>query len=303
MSNIASKIRGEVFRRFKRYFPKKFLVEYYHRKKLGKPINLRDPETYSDKLGWYKLYYRDELMRTCTDKASVREYIAEQGYGSLLNECYGVYEKVEDIDWEALPQQFVLKNTLGGSGKSVLLVYDKASLNVEETKTTLQEWLDKSSYCVSPACEWVYEGRPARIIAEKLLIADSTGDLPDYKFFCFNGKVYCSYYMQNCTTKTSRSEGELGILDRDFHLLPAWRRDFGRLTVQPEKPKNYEKMLEIAEKLSAPFPHVRVDFYNLDGTIVFGELTFFTNAGPVPHEPESFELELGRQFVLPKRNH
>lgn len=303
MSYFPKKIRGGVYRRFKKYFPKKILVKHYHKKILGKPINLKNPETYSDKLEWYKLYYRDELMRTCTDKASVRDYIKKQGYGELLNECFGVYDRVEDIDWAALPKQFVLKNTLGGSGYGVLLVFDKDTLDMQKTIATLQSWIVKNSFCISNAGEWVYEGRPARIIAEKLLIADSNGDLPDYKFFCFNGKVFCSYYMQNCTTKAERSEGELAILDRDFHLLQAWRDDFNRLMIQPEKPKNYEKMVEIAEKLSRPFPHVRVDFYNVDGDIVFGELTFFTNAGPVPHKPDSFEIELGNQFVLPKRNH
>ena len=97
--------------------------------------------------------------------------------------------------------------------------------------------------------------------------------------------------------------GENAFLDLDFKLLPVSRTDYFPITEQPEKPKNYEKMLEYAEKLSKPFPHVRVDFYNIDGKIIFGELTFFTNSGYIPFDPDSFDYEMGKAFILPKRNH
>ena len=303
MNSIVSSLRGRVFRKFGRCFPKRFLVKYYHKRKLGRKIDLKNPERFSDKLGWYKLYYRDEIMRTCTDKASVRDYIDAQGFGYLLNECYGVYDSFEEINWNNLPKQFVLKNTLGGSGKSVILIHNKDTMNIEEIKEKLRGWIKHSTNWTSPAGEWVYEDRKARIIIEKLLVDSELGDLPDYKFFCFNGKAYCLYYMRNCTAKADRHEGEIAILDRDFNLMPVTRPDFLRITEQPPKPKNYEQMLKIAEKLSEPFPHVRVDFYNIDGKIVFGELTFFTNCGVVRYDPDSFDFELGRQFELPKRNY
>lgn len=303
MGNIITTVKRMVWEKGKQYIPKKLLVERYHYQKLGRKPDFKNPQRFTDKMGWYKLYYRDERMRTCSDKASVRDYIESQGFGYLLNECYGVYDRVEDINWDALPQQFVLKDTLGGSGKSVLLVFDKATLDIEATKETLQSWLDKSANRVSPAGEWVYEGRKARIIAEKLLVADANGDLPDYKFFCFNGKVFCSYHMRNCTTKGRRTDGEFAALDREYNLLPVYGTTFKTITEQPEKPKNYEQMVEIAEKLSAPFPHVRVDFYNIDGRIIFGELTFFTKSGVSVFNPDSFDFEMGKQFVLPKRNH
>lgn len=302
MSNIAARIRGGVWHTFKKYLPKKYLVEHFYRKKSGaRKINLKNPERFSDKLGWYKLYYRDELMRSCTDKASVREYVESCGLGYLLNECYGVYERVEDIDWDALPKQFVLKNTLGGFSKGIHLVFDKDKIDREKIKAELLEWLNSKKTYVSPAVEWVYEERLPRIIIEKLLISKSSDDLPDYKFFCFNGKVFCSYLMRNYTM--DRHMGENAFLDRDFKLMPVSRTDYRRITEQPEKPKNYEKMVEIAEILSKPFPHVRVDLYNIDGTIIFGELTFFTNSGYIPFDPDSFDFEMGKAFVLPERNH
>jgi len=300
MSKISRKAERIVKKIYYKTIPEKAKVELRLLIKAGHVPNLKSPERFSDKLAWLKLYYRDELMRTCSDKASVREYVKDCGLGDLLNECYGVYDRAEDIDWDALPDQFVLKDTLAGYSNGVRLVYDKKALDIEETKKTLNSWIKHSSYRQTRGL-WVYENRKARIIVEKLLISDSKGDLPDYKFFCFNGKVFCLYLMRNYTQNPK--EGENAFLDRDFNLLPVSRKDYRRITEIPQKPKNYEKMLEIAEILSKPFPHVRVDLYNIDGKIVFGELTFFTNGGFIPFDPDSFDYEMGKQLVLPERNH
>ncbi len=302
MSNFASGLQRKLVNTVKGAVPKKLLVQRYYREQSGgRKIDLRNPERFTDKMGWYKLYYRDELMRTCSDKASVREYVESCGLGYLLNECYGVYDRAKDIDWDALPKQFVLKNTLAGSSHGIQLVFDKDTLDRKKTEAYFQRSIEKRSNWVTRTANWVYEDRKARIIAEKLLIADSSGDLPDFKFFCFNGRVFCSYLMRNYTL--DKHKGENAFLDRDFKLLPVSRTDYLRITEQPEKPKNYEKMVEIAETLSKPFPHVRVDLYNIDGTIIFGELTFFTNSGYIPFDPDSFDFEMGKEFVLPKRNH
>lgn len=298
-----SRIKRTILKTAMQFVPRRVLVDRNYMKKIGRKPNLKKPETFSDKLAWYILYYRDERMRICTDKATVRDYLESIGMGELLNECYGIYDRVEDIDWESLPQKFVMKHTLSGEGKGTLLVFDKDALDLKKTKEMLQYWIDSCPLKRARAGLWVFENRKARILVEKLLIDNENGDLPDYKFFCFNGRVYCSYLIRNSSTKTNRHDGELGILDRDFHLLPAYDAEFHAITEQPEKPKNYEKMVEIAEKLSEPFPHVRVDLYNLDGKIIFGELTFFSNTGPNLHVPESFEYELGKQFILPKRNY
>ena len=265
--------------------------------------NLKDPQTFSDKLAWYILYYRDEKMRTCSDKAAVRDYLESLGMGDLLNECYGVYERAEDIDWDSLPQKFVIKHTLSGESMGIILVFDKSTQDLEETRKTLQNWLDEPPVRRATGGLWIFENMNHRIMIEKLLVDNENDDLPDYKFFCFNGRVFCSYLIRNSTTKADRHEGELGIFDRDFRLLPVSRAGWNPITEQPEKPRNYEKMVEIAEKLSEPFPHVRVDLYNVDGKIVLGELTFFSNTGPNRYVPESFDHELGKQFILPKKNH
>lgn len=300
---IFSSFKRRVLRKAMQYMPRRILIERNYEKRIGRKPNLKNPESFSDKLAWYMLYYRDERMRICNDKAAVRDYIESLGMGDLLNKCYGVYERVEDIDWDALPQQFVLKSTLSGENLATILVYDKSSLDMEKLKKTLHTWVDIPPLRRAPAGLWIFEKMKFRIIIEELLVEKKGDDLPDYKFLCFNGRLYCSYLIRNCVSKGDRHEGELGILDRDYHLLPVSIKTFHPITEQPEKPKNYEKMVEIAEKLSEPFPHVRVDLYNLDGKIIFGELTFFTNTGPIPHEPESFDYEMGKQFILPKKNH
>lgn len=303
MNYLFSNIKRAILRKTMQYVPHKVLVNRNYIKKIGRKPNLKNPETFSDKLAWYILYYRDEKMRICTDKATVRDYLKSIGMGDILNECYGVYDRIEDIDWESLPPNFVIKNTLSGEGKGTILVFDKNSLDLEKMKETLRFWIRSGPLRRARGGLWVFENRKARILIEKNLIDNENGDLPDYKFFCFNGRVFCSYLIRNSSNKADRHDGELGILDRDYRLLPVFDAEFHPIIEQPEKPKNYEKMVEIAEKLSRPFPHVRVDLYNVDGKIFFGELTFFSNTGPNLHVPESFEYELGKQFILPQRNH
>lgn len=298
-----SELKKVLKNKAKQYTPRIILLCRNFMKRVGRMPNLKNPERFSDKLAWYILYYRDELMRVCTDKAAVRDYMESLGMGDLLNICYGVYERAEDIDWDSLPPKFVIKHTLSGEGMGIILVFDKSALNLEEIKKTLQSWLAEPPIRRASAGLWIFENQKPRIIIEKLLVENKDDDLPDYKFFCFNGRVFCSYFIRNSTTKTDRHAGELGIFDRDFRLLPASCPDWNPITEQPEKPKNYEKMVEIAEKLSEPFPHVRVDLYNLDGQIIFGELTFFSNTGPELFAPDSFDFELGKPFILPKKNY
>ncbi len=281
------------------FLPDSLMLKLQYKIKLGRNLNLKNPKRYSEKLQWLKLYYRDSQMIRCADKYDVRAFVKERGLEAILNECYGVYEKVEDINFEELPQSFVMKDTLGGGGNSVILVYNKAEMDWEKVKTQLQGWLDIPVYKKNVGREWVYDGRKHRIIVEKLLIQEGE-DLPDYKFFCFDGKVYCLYFMENYTQQ--HDKGTLGFLTPEFKLLPVYRADFTPMKQQPIKPQNYERMVEMAKVLSKGFPHVRVDFYNIDGKIVFGETTFFNASGYTKFEPDEFDYELGKQLQLPERN-
>lgn len=278
------------------FVPDSIMLRLQYWIKTGRRLNLNAPERYSEKVQKYKMCYKNPIMKKCADKYAVREYLEERGYGQYLNEIYGVYTSPKDIDFEKLPKQFVLKDTLGSGDDSMIIVTDKDKLDISLAKIKMNKWVNEPTHLKNPGREWVYDGVKHRIIAEKLLITDENGDLPDYKFFCFDGKVFCLYMMKNYTMH--HEAGVLGFLNRDFELLPVRRKDFAPMTVQPKKPDNYDLMVKMAEELSKPFPHVRVDFYNISGNIIFGELTFFNASGYVEFEPDSFDKEMGNQFNL-----
>ena len=177
--------------------------------------------------------------------------------------------------------------------ESVVICTDKSTFNFEQAKEKLTKALKINFYYYSR--EWAYKNIKPRIIAEKYM-ATGLSDLPDYKFFCFDGKVVCLYTMVNYTFH--HKEGKLGFFDRDYNLLPFHRRDFAPITEQLPKPQNYDKMVEIAEILSAGFPHVRVDLYNINGAIYFGEMTFYNSGGYTQFEPEEWDLKLGEHFKI-----
>lgn len=276
------------------WIPDKTMVKIQYRIKTGRKLNLKNPKRYTEKLQLYKLKYRNPVMRQCADKYEVRKYVESKGLENILNELYGVYDNPDEIDFDKLPKSFVLKDTLGGGGNSVILVADKSKVDLAEIKEKMKHWVGKESRYKNPGREWVYDNQKHRIIAEKYLINDGSSDLPDYKFFCFDGEPYCIYMMENYTMH--HDKGVLGFLDTDFKLLPARRKDFAPMKKQPKKPKNYDKMLEMARKLSKGFPHVRVDFYNINGKIIFGEMTFFNASGYTEFDPDEFDFELGKKF-------
>ena len=279
------------------FIPDELMVRLQYWIKTGRFLNLRNPKRYTEKLQWYKLNYRDPLMVKCVDKYDVRKYVENLGIGSVLNDCYGVFKSVEEVDFDQLPNSFVLKDSLGGGGNSVIICKDKTNADLEEYRKIMSRWVSKRRVKTGGR-EWpYYSGKPHRIIVERYLEQED-GDLPDFKFFCFDGKVFCVYLMANY--RENHENGILGFLDRDFKLLPVHRADFKPLKVQPKKPENYEKMVEYAEILSKKFPHVRVDFFNINGHIIFGELTFYMASGYFIFEPDSFDYEMGRCFNLPK---
>ncbi len=280
------------------FVPDKQMIKIQYRIKTGRKLNLANPKRYTEKLQWYKLYYRNSLMKECVNKYEVRNYVEKCGLSHILNDLIGVYDNPDEIDFDKLPNQFVLKDNLGGGGNSVLVCRNKNGFDIDAAKKEMKLWCLRTKG-KHPGREWVYDKQRKRIIIEKYL-SQEDGDLPDYKFFCFNGKVVYSYLMENYSMH--HEQGRLGFLDRDFNLLPFHRKDFTPITVQPEKPQNYDKMLEYAEILSKDFPAVRVDFYNLHGKIYFGELTFFMASGYISFEPDEFDFIMGESFMLPERN-
>lgn len=259
----------------------------------GRRLNLKHPKRFTEKLQVYKMKYRNPEMLRCTDKFEVRRYIEEKGMGQYLIPLIGIYDRVEDIDFNALPQQFVAKTTDGGGGNQVLVCKDKGRLAESEFKDKLDGWMGMPK-AKNSGREWAYEnGYPRRILIEKLIGDEKQADLLDYKFFCFNGKVACVYGISDRQVGVS---AQLGIYDVDFNKLAVDRCDERHQIETLQKPLNYQKMVDLAEKLSSNFPHVRVDLYNINGCIYFGELTFYDGSGYMKYNPDEFDEQLGEKF-------
>lgn len=277
------------------FLPDKWTVKFQYRIKTGRRLNLKNPKRYTEKIQWYKLNYRTKLITQCADKYGVREYVKRKGLGFLLNDLYAVYDDASKIDFHNLPDQYAMKAN-NSSGTNVF-VFDNKTVDHNELRKKAAKWIAHKAKSISG--EWCYENIPPKIIFEKLLPRDSRNDLPDYKFFCFNGEPYCLYTMIDYTD--NHENGKLGFYDMNFKQLPCRRMDFAPITDKLEKPKNFDKMVEYARILSKDFPHVRVDFYNIDGQIVFGELTFHNASGYTLFEPDKFDFVMGKKFVLPEK--
>lgn len=277
------------------FIPDKLMIKIQYKIKTGRAPNLNKPERYTEKLQWYKLNYRDPLMTICSDKFEVRKFVEEKGLDSILNPLYGAYDSVDDIEFDKLPNSFAVKYT-SGSGANYF-VEDKSLIDISTLKKKLKSWMKKNY--INYGREWAYYGVKPKIIVEKLLERDSNNDLPDYKFFCFNGKVEYLYTMINYVD--DHSQGKCSFFTPDFKKLPYRRSEYAPIDTDIKKPENFEKMLNIAEQLSKDFPHVRVDLYNIRGEIVFGELTFYNAGGYSVFTPDEFDYKMGNKFSLPDK--
>ncbi|MBO7726348.1 MAG: hypothetical protein J6S40_07745 [Thermoguttaceae bacterium] len=280
------------------FIPDRLMTSLQYYVKLHRRIDWKNPRRFTEKLQVYKTYYRDPLMITCSDKADVREYVARQGLSAILNEVYAVFDTYDEIDFDALPDRFAAKDTLGdGAGHAVILCADKEKLDRAEFEKQLRAWVATPHRRPSGGREWpYYSGKKHRILIEKYLDAGSEG-LTDYKFFCFDGEPKYLYVM---TDRAGDGGPRLGIFDADFSKLPCARRGRRGLDKPAVRPENYDAMLDAARRLSAPFPHVRVDLYNLAGRVIFGELTFYSGTGYMAYDPDSFDYTLGEAFRLPE---
>lgn len=277
------------------FVPDKIMIPLQYYLQLGRLPNLKKPQRYTEKLQVYKMKYRNPLMGQCVDKYEVRKYVQSCGLESILNPCLGIYDMVEDIPFGELPNQFVIKTTDGGGGCNVLICKNKKQLDVLETQKTLNGW--KNFMRSNPGREWAYSQiKRTRYLVEKYIDSSSCeSGLIDYKFFCFNGKCEILYVIAD---RNHGVDACLGIFTSDFKKLDVRRNDERPMTKVVEKPKNFERMIEYAEILSKPFPHVRVDLYNVDGEILFGELTFYDGSGYFSFTPDLFDFELGSKFNL-----
>ena len=252
--------------------------------------NLKNPKSFNEKTTWLKLnnYNRSDLVSKCADKYAVREYVESKGCGEILNELYGVYDDSDEINYSKLPEEYALKCTHGCAYN--IIVDKKNPLNVDEARKKIRAW-QKEKYGYTTT-ELQYIKIKPRIIAEKYL-CDKNGKMPlDYKFYCMNGEAKCILV---CSERDE--DLRLSYYDLDWKRLPYEKKSWSSKK-DIEKPKNLRKMIEYAEKLSRGFPFVRVDLYNDNGKIIFGELTFTPACSCAPYYSEEGGRELGKMLEL-----
>ena len=303
MMDYKKTIKSRNFRlrilRFFSFIPDTTMVKIQYRIKTGRKLNLKKPTRFTEKLQWYKLNYKNPLMIRCVDKYDVREHVKSKGLEKILIPCFGVFNNPDEIDWDALPNQFVMKDTLGDGGASVIVVKDKRKENIGELKRRAAEWFAIPAHRKDCGREWpYYSGKNHRIIIEKYIEADpEKGGLIDYKFFCFDGRPTWMYVVVD---REIGNGGGFGIFDMEFNKQDVIREDERPLSRNLEKPGTFELMKDISSKLSVDFPEARIDLYEVKGEVKFGEITFYDGSGYMTFKPDSFDTILGNDFTLVK---
>ena len=260
------------------------LIEQTYLERIGHPLDWDNLRTYTEKMQWAKMYDADPRKSVLSDKYAVRTWVAEKIGEEHLIPLLGCWNSFDEIDFDALPNQFVLK-TNNGSGTN-LIVKDKTKLNTKQAKCLVKDWLDTDFAYYNPF-EHQYSAIPPKIIVEQFMVT-KTGDLPDYKFLCFGGKPYYCWVDMNRYTNHTCDFFDMEWNRQDWH-----KYRFNVSEVPIAKPENFDEMVRIVTKLCQDFSHVRVDLYDVDGKIYFGEMTFTYASGYSRLTPDEADLMLG----------
>ena len=270
--------------------PDKIFLKMRYKTIFHKKLNLKNPQTFNEKLQWLKLYDRNPNYCNMVDKYEVRAYIADKIGGQYLIPCLGIWDTPDEIDYDKLPDKFVLKCT-HDSGS--VMICDKKTLDKNKINTYFSEKIKKNMFWWGR--EWPYKDLKGRIIAEQFM-TDESGELRDYKFMCFNGELKCTFV---CSDRFSGKGLHVTFFDKEWNVMP-FERNHPAVKEGLPKPKMYDEMVRLAEILSKGIPFVRVDFYEVNGQIYFGELTFFPGNGMEAFQPEEWDYRLGEWIKLPK---
>ena len=278
---------------YKACFSDRAMVERIYRAHFGRNPDLENPKSFAEKIQWLKLNWYDPLACKCADKYLVRDYVRETVGEEYLNELYKVYDRVEDVRPDELPDRFVLKGTHGSHFN--IICRDRSALDWDREMRKLRRWSGINYYWQNR--EWVYRDLTPRFIAEKYLDDGTGASLTDYKFYCFGGEPAFCQVIRN------RDHGEsIDLFDLAWNRLPfTGLREIPPSKTPVEAPPRYAEMAELARKLAAPFPFVRADFYSVGGQPVFGELTFFPQSGLGSFTPEKYDREVADRLILPEK--
>ena len=279
-----------------RFLPDKSYIKLYYRLRVGRKLNTDNPTTLNEKLQWLKFNYRFPLQSIVSDKLLVRDYVKEKIGEEYLIPLLGSWKDYEDIDFSLLPKQFVLKCNHDSGG--LVVCTDKDKLDFTKAKDKVEKSLKSNFFYIGR--EYQYRNIKPRIICEKFI--SDNGNVPmDYKIYCFNGKPDVTLVCKDRFSKNTHRASYL-YYDQEWNFVPLNKGDEKIQNPKIERPKNFEKMLEIARILSADFIFARIDLYNIDGKIYFGEITLSPNSGFDPDIKSETDLMFGKKLKIPYWN-
>lgn len=281
--------------RIAKLFPDELYLKLLFRLRMGYKLNLDNPQTFCEKLQWLKLHNRKPEYTQMVDKYDAKRYVADIIGEEYIIPTIGVWDRVEDIDFDKLPNQFVLKCTHDSGG--IVICKDKSQLDIAATKKLLRRGLKKNYYWQNR--EWPYKNITPRIICEQYMVDESGYELKDYKWFCFDGVAKALFIATDRGVKGE--ETKFDFYDTEFNHLP-FTNGHPNASKEIKKPAGFEQMKQLASQLSKGQPHLRVDFYDINGKIYFGELTFYHWSGTMPFDPMEWDYTFGSWINLVRFN-
>lgn len=275
------------------WLPDRLFLQIMYRVRTGESLNLKNPVKFNEKLQWIKLYcHKDEYSRM-VDKFEVRDFIKEKLGEGLLIPLIGVYDNFDQIDFEELPNKFVLKCTHDSGG--IVICRNKKSFSIEDAKKKINKSMRKNYFY--HAREYPYKSVVPRIIIEEYLVDESNFELKDYKIWCFNGEPK---FIAVHSGRGLKEKMEQDFFDLEWRKMNARFSKNVPLTTEVSKPETLKEMIDYSKKLSCGMPFVRIDFYDINGELFFGEITFFPNSGWANFSPNEHNYHMGEWIELPE---
>lgn len=274
------------------FLPPHIYLPYYYQYYTGKVYDDDNPKEFNEKIQWLKLHYHNPLLNQLIDKYAVRAYVAERIGEQYLNDVIAVYDHPSQVDFDQLPDSFVLKG-VHGYGYN-LIVPDKSQLNRCRARRLLWKWYRRNPY--KRGMQWGYKDIPPRFVAERYLSELNQSSIIDYKINCFGG---VPHFLEIHVERSNKQRHKCGYFDLNLQPMPFRDVPEKTLLTHAEKPANFELMIELAHRLSEGLPFVRVDFYNLEGRIIFGEMTFYPAGGTLDYIPDKYNRIIGDLIPLP----
>ncbi|MEG2050942.1 MAG: ATP-grasp fold amidoligase family protein [Oscillospiraceae bacterium] len=271
--------------------PDSIYLKLLYYRMIGKKLNLNNPQTFNEKLQWLKLHDRDPQHTIMADKFAVREFIKNTIGEEYLIPLIGVWDNFDDIDFDKLPNEFVLKpNHTSGD---IFICENKSQINIEELRHQVEAWMKREYFWVNR--EWPYKNIKPLIIAEKYMKSKLDHDIKDYKIMVFNGEAKCAFV---CSNRSRKNGLNVTFFDMEWNVMP-FERHYPKDKNKIQKPENFKKMIELAEFLSKDNIFSRIDFYEIDNQLYFGEITFYPGSGFEEFSPSEYDLLLGSWISLP----